>query len=128
MRRAGGSAVQVDIYVTGGQQPNEVVTGKDSSEVQESIDSIEPEKEDGGKGASAKVEPEDTLIDPRVHFGRPFIASVLDEMVSEQRTMILSCGPESLKIDLSNTAARMQRRVLNNSSDEISLHTETFGW
>jgi hypothetical protein len=49
-------------------------------------------------------------------------------MVSHRRTIILGCGPESLKVDLSNTAAKLQSKVLQHEADEVVLHTETFGW
>jgi hypothetical protein len=40
----------------------------------------------------------------------------------------LGCGPESLKIDLSNAVASSQKRVLSGQLQEIALYTETFGW
>ena len=46
-------------------------------------------------------------------------------MQAEQWT---GCGPESLKIDVSNTCAQLQMRVLQGECESIALHSETFGW
>lgn len=49
--------------------------------------------------------------------------------LSEIRTDgILACGPESLKVDLSNACARAQRMVIGGQLSEIALYSETFGW
>jgi len=62
------------------------------------------------------------------HQGRPDLIQLIPQLVDEKRTAFVGCGPESLKIDLSNTVAGLQRRVLKGEAMEISLHTETFDW
>ena len=39
-----------------------------------------------------------------------------------------ACGPESLKIDVSNACAAAQRQVLRGQTQEVSLLLEDFGW
>lgn len=63
-----------------------------------------------------------------VHHRRPFLLDFLPNLLEGRRIMIYGCGPESLKIDLSNTAYNAQRRVIHEELDELALHTETFGW
>lgn len=59
---------------------------------------------------------------------RPNLSHVMDESLSAPRTCVLGCGPESMKIDLSNAVARAQVRVIKGELREVALYTETFGW
>ncbi|KZF19808.1 hypothetical protein L228DRAFT_223655 [Xylona heveae TC161] len=64
-----------------------------------------------------------------IHPERPYLPDLLPGLLEgHRRIMIYGCGPESLKIDLSNATAKAQSRVLRGKADKISLHTETFGW
>ena len=124
--RLAGSSLQIDVHVTNDngardsnikQTPSEASSGdKEPKDLE--INVTPRDKEASSDGASSI----------HVHTGRPYLPSLLPSLVSLRRTMILGCGPESLKIDLSNTAAKLQSRVLDNSADEVVLHTETFGW
>ena len=61
--------------------------------------------------------------------GRPNLADCIARaLVPGSRMCVLGCGPESMKIDLSNAVVRAQRRVLRGELKEIKLETETFGW
>ncbi|RMD44450.1 hypothetical protein DV735_g745, partial [Chaetothyriales sp. CBS 134920] len=62
--------------------------------------------------------------------GRIDFASVCSshDLVPDSRMVILGCGPEGLKVDLSNAVAAAQTRVLRGEVAEIALWTETFGW
>lgn len=40
----------------------------------------------------------------------------------------LGCGPETLRVAISNACATAQRAVLRGEAEEVSLYTETFGW
>jgi hypothetical protein len=60
--------------------------------------------------------------------GRPHLSELIPSAVGEGRTVIIGCGPEGLKIDLSNAAARLQSRIFRGEAQEISLHTESFDW
>ncbi|KAL6722370.1 hypothetical protein ACLMJK_001477 [Lecanora helva] len=62
------------------------------------------------------------------HAGRPSVATVMPGLLGSGRNMIIGCGPESLKIDVANTCAVMQKRVLNGDCTEVALHSESFGW
>jgi hypothetical protein len=62
------------------------------------------------------------------HAGRLHLASLLPSLLSHRRTIIPGCGPENQKIDLPNTAAKLQSRVSSDDADEMVLHTETYGW
>lgn len=59
---------------------------------------------------------------------RPHIPDVLNRYSSKGRVIVLGCGPESLKIDLSNAVAAAQKSVFQGKAREVRLHTETFGW
>ncbi|TKX25304.1 ferric/cupric reductase transmembrane component-like protein 1 [Elsinoe australis] len=83
-------------------------SGSDSDEVQ-------------GKNGLSDVAP--------VHCeGRPVLQDIIPPMVTGSRNMILACGPDSLRVDVSNVAAALQSKVLGGEAEKISLHTETFGW
>jgi hypothetical protein len=65
----------------------------------------------------------------RKHYdGRPNLLQLLPQLVGAKRTAVIGCGPESLKIDLSNAIAKLQAKVFSGEAEEISLHTETFDW
>jgi predicted ferric reductase len=60
--------------------------------------------------------------------GRPRLGELVPELVGEGRTAVVGCGPEGLKIDLSNAVANLQRRVLKGQSQDVALYTESFDW
>lgn len=41
---------------------------------------------------------------------------------------MIACGPESLKIDVSNACATAQKSVLGGKVKEVGLLLEDFGW
>ncbi|KAI9838820.1 MAG: hypothetical protein M1838_004481 [Thelocarpon superellum] len=62
-------------------------------------------------------------------YGRPDIPYMLRESAADfgRRTCIFVCGPPSMRIDVAETVARLQREVWNDpSKDEICLHTENY--
>lgn len=64
-----------------------------------------------------------------MHFGgRIQFRNVIPKLIGNGRTAVLGCGPERLKIDLSNVVAKSQRLVRRGEAKEIMLHTETFDW
>ncbi|KAF2238176.1 hypothetical protein EV356DRAFT_440975 [Viridothelium virens] len=64
-----------------------------------------------------------------MHFGgRPNLSKLIPSFIGRSRTAVIGCGPESLKISLSNAIAALQRRVLVGQAQAISLHTEAFDW
>lgn len=63
-----------------------------------------------------------------IAYERPGISTVLHTCIDAGRTLVLGCGPESLKTDLSNAVADAQQLVWTGKAAEVSLHTETFGW
>lgn len=70
-------------------------------------------------------------VDARIvkHFqGRPVLSKVVPKLLESGRIAVIGCGPESLKIDLSNAVAASQSRVLRGELAEVMLHTETFDW
>jgi NAD(P)H-flavin reductase len=125
--RLAGHSVHADVYVTDGK-PGDVSSSESASddespkELEANMDSKDKETETVRRVRS------DHDRTPSVHAGRPYLPSLLPSMVSHRRTIILGCGPESLKVDLSNTAAKLQSKVLQHEADEVVLHTETFGW
>ncbi|KAI5212120.1 putative FRE ferric reductase-like transmembrane component [Aureobasidium subglaciale] len=63
-------------------------------------------------------------------YGRPDIPFMLREMSQEwtgRRTCVFVCGPPSMRVDVSNTVAELQRTVWNNPGrDEVYLHAENY--
>ncbi|KAL9106986.1 MAG: hypothetical protein Q9227_008022 [Pyrenula ochraceoflavens] len=65
----------------------------------------------------------------RTEYGRPDIPFMLREMSKEfgRRTCVFVCGPPSMRVDVANTVARLQSRVMHDSgTDEIFLHAENY--
>ncbi|KAF4635307.1 hypothetical protein G7Y89_g2795 [Cudoniella acicularis] len=63
-----------------------------------------------------------------IDFHRPDLSVLLPSLISVRRTVVIGCGPEAMKIELGNTVARAQKKVLAGETQKIPLHTETFGW
>ena len=63
-------------------------------------------------------------------YGRPDIRFMLKEMSKEwtgRRVCVFVCGPSSMRVDVSNTVAALQRTVLSDDGrDEIFLHAENY--
>ena len=62
-------------------------------------------------------------------YGRPDIPFMLRGFQREfgRRTAVFVCGPPSMRVDVQNTVARMQRQVLEDDGiDEIYLHSENY--
>lgn len=127
-----GSALEIDIFVTGARDDRDA-SGASFASFQDNdglqtkgaqVDDHSAGQQDKETGSGS----EKAIPAIRVYSERPYLPSHLEHLVSLRRTMILCCGPESLKIDLSNAAAYLQSKVLGNQVDEVALHTETFGW
>ena len=98
------------------------ITRLDGSEI-ESTELRNPEKADG------KVKAISNTLSNLAHTeGRPNLLDEIPKLVTSGRTIVLGCGPEGMKSDLSNSVAKLQTRVLRGEAAEIRLHTETFGW
>lgn len=68
-----------------------------------------------------------------IEFGRPRLREGIRPWAEGfgRRTCIYVCGPESMKIDVSNAVASLQHDIWrrdNQDREEVYLHTETFGW
>ena len=81
----------------------------------------------------------------KFHEGRPFIPAILPTLLGQGRNFVVGmspsralvdeklisvagCGPESLKIDVSNACALAQGQVLRGEVQEVRLLLEDFGW
>ncbi|MCJ1379791.1 hypothetical protein MMC17_002894 [Xylographa soralifera] len=65
----------------------------------------------------------------QTEYGRPDISFMLRGFQREfgRRTCVFVCGPPSMRVDVQQCVARMQRQVLTNPAvDEIFLHTENY--
>ncbi|MCJ1475532.1 hypothetical protein MMC13_004195 [Lambiella insularis] len=65
----------------------------------------------------------------QTEYGRPDISFMLRGFQRDfgRRTCVFVCGPPSMRMDVQQCVARMQRQVLTNSAiDEIFLHTENY--
>lgn len=113
-----GDKAEVQIYITGD------ATSVTTSGVDDGIPvkTLDVEKQAGESSRAPRN------LDGMVHKGRPDLKQAVSDALSPGRNMILGCGPESMKVDLSNAAAGLQSRVLKGTCAEVALHTETFGW
>lgn len=60
--------------------------------------------------------------------GRPNLRTLTAELVGEGKTLVIGCGPDSMRTDLANACADLQSRVLRGRAKEIVMHLEAFGW
>jgi NAD(P)H-flavin reductase len=107
--------LSIDVYVTNEHAKDKVVEKLDEKgEV---------------RASSTSAESLDEREGVELHFvGRPNLQAVLPTLVGGKRTAVLGCGPEGMKVDVSNAVAKLQSRVLSGKAQEVSLHTETFDW
>ena len=65
-----------------------------------------------------------------VEWGRPQIPFMLRELSDEwtgRKACVFVCGPPSMRVDVSNTVAKLQTKVLSSGGlDEIYLHSENY--
>ena len=62
-------------------------------------------------------------------WGRPDIPFMLKEMSEDwtgKRTCVFVCGPPSMRVDVSNTVAELQKMAIRGDKDEIYLHAENY--
>ncbi|OAX83210.1 hypothetical protein ACJ72_02427 [Emergomyces africanus] len=65
----------------------------------------------------------------RTEYGRPDIPFMLRQFSKDfgRRTCVFVCGPPSMRIDVANTVAQLQRAVMIDADrDELYLHTENY--
>lgn len=109
-------SINLDIWITGETEKSSV------SQISHGKD-IESDAASSGSERGCK----DLLSS--AHVGqRPVMNEVIPKAIKNGRVLVLGCGPESLKIDLSNAVAALQARVLNGEVKKVRLHTEAFGW
>lgn len=125
-------SLKVEVYVTDEEQGSNLVdvAGVRASPKagDEDLDMDPADKSSRTNSGGSQV---DLELDARIqkHFqGRPVLSKAVPEFLGPGRTAIIGCGPESLKVDLSNAVAASQGRVLKGEVAEVMLHTETFGW
>ncbi|KAF1981631.1 hypothetical protein K402DRAFT_318148, partial [Aulographum hederae CBS 113979] len=118
--------LEIDVYVTGQQKSKAQgdITASDggAKEMGAQVKSISGYE---GSGSSSL---QGTAFISKHFGGRPRLADLMQSIIASGRTAVIGCGPESMKIDLSNAVAIAQTKVLRGESREIFLHTETFDW
>ncbi|KAK2742974.1 hypothetical protein FQN55_007604 [Onygenales sp. PD_40] len=65
----------------------------------------------------------------RTEYGRPDIPFMLRQFSKDfgRRTCVFVCGPPSMRIDVANTVAQLQSKVMSDPHrDELYLHTENY--
>lgn len=60
--------------------------------------------------------------------GRPQLATLLPDLLTEGKNFVLGCGPQSFRDDLAQSCAAVQARAMRGAVEEIALHTEALGW
>ena len=63
-----------------------------------------------------------------VFYGLPTIADAVKDVLDEASLVIFGCGPASMRKDLANACAEMQRRVIKGQTGALALCLEGFGW
>lgn len=121
-------SVNLEIWVTGEADGYDSVSSDQSSSSGESPETKET-KETITSTRNWDSDRSESDFATGLRFGRrPEMSDVLDRHMGKGRTIVLGCGPQSLKTDLSNAVASRQARVFKGESQELRLHTETFGW
>ena len=59
-------------------------------------------------------------------YGRPNLKHFIQDSVRGPKTFVIGCGPEDMRIDLSNAVAAAQSKVVQGKVLEIGLHLEAF--
>ncbi|KAM0425995.1 hypothetical protein ACHAPT_008624 [Fusarium lateritium] len=109
-------SINLDIWITGDSEKGNATPDSCGKDIE--IDAASTGSDHGWKDLLSSA-----------HLGqRPVMDEVIINLVNNERVLILGCGPESLKIDLSNAVAILQARVLKGEVKRVSLHTDTFGW
>ncbi|RMZ82788.1 hypothetical protein DV738_g1624, partial [Chaetothyriales sp. CBS 135597] len=119
------SFVRFEVHVT----RNEAVLAEKEKE-----EPVLPQQKDNGETDQESIAEQyptkDVDLGLDICTGRIDFASVCSshDLAPGSRMVIIGCGPEGLKVDLSNAVAAAQMRVLRGEVAEIALWTETFGW
>ena len=111
-------AVSVEIYVTEEKRDSYNSSRKEAAACEEALP-IESERGDDCTDLSIVK-----------HFDgrRPDLSQLVSALLGNGRSAVIGCGPESLRIDLSNAVAAAQTKVVMGGALEVMLHTETFDW
>jgi predicted ferric reductase len=130
-----GDRVKIIVHITGEEQ-SEPAAAK-AMEVEPKSQATDQSRSRGLTCASLDLE-----------YGRIRWTDIFDDILPKSRTIVISkysnstdisifsfvltfsagCGPESLKVDISNACAKAQRLVMKGQLAEVELWTETFGW
>lgn len=117
--------LRVDVHVTGGQVSTQSGEEKGSSEVEVGDDV--PSFVEHHEG---RIVWSEGLFDGLPSGSRAVVIGQSTFLVftHTRLTITTGCGPPGFKVDLSNSCARAQRKVLQGQLAEIHLRTETFDW
>jgi len=61
-----------------------------------------------------------------IEYGRPDLKHLIPENVRGPKTFVIGCGPEDMRIDISNAVAAAQSKVVQRDVLEVGLHLEAF--
>lgn len=120
LENAAPRSLEYDIWVTNDSAGEAAETPLQSQDEKKTIGQVLSSAQSTGSGGPS--------IQPAHVGSRPRMQTLIPALVSADRTLVIGCGPESLKVDLSNAVAVAQSRVSAGRAREIRLHTETFGW
>ena len=56
------------------------------------------------------------------------ICRVIPDVVDSGRTLVIGCGPNSLRNNAGRVCAAEQAKVLAGEAQEVGMHLEVFGW
>jgi len=62
----------------------------------------------------------------RLESGRPDLKKFIPDNVRGSKTFVIGCGPDDMRIDVSNAVAAAQSKVIHGEVSEIGLHLEAF--
>jgi predicted ferric reductase len=62
----------------------------------------------------------------QLKYGRPDLKHFIPDNIRGPKTFIIGCGPEGIRIDLSNAVAGAQSKVIHGDVLEVGLHLEAF--
>jgi hypothetical protein len=111
-------------YITGSAEPAALTKPMEAGAAEKDGDVVEPVTSE-----RRSPSPSDRITKLGEYTsGKPVMREVVRDLVGQGKTLIIGCGPESLRADLANACAEEQVRVMKGETQELAMHLEVFGW
>jgi predicted ferric reductase len=108
------------------------VTGSPDSKVKNIATASDVNKKEKAENKTLSIGASNSSIDshspPNCYYKRPDMKEIMSEEIRRGgKVFVIGCGPEAMRIDLSNAVAEAQANVFSSRAQEVALHLEAFG-